>query len=83
MPAPEQSPAITEAKLKAPPRYISVKSTEAAQFGISPINAAISGWKKVLPRSISESLSAPKSSMAKFSASVKTRQKTEKPSAYV
>ena len=60
MPAPEQSPAITEAKLKAPPRYISVKSTEAAQFGISPISAAISGWKKVLPRSISESLSAPK-----------------------
>lgn len=75
MPAPEQSPAITEAKLKAPPRYISVKSTEAAQFGISPINAAISGWKKVLPRSISESLSAPKSSMAKFSASVKTSKK--------
>ncbi len=36
MTAPEQSPAITEAKLKAPPRYISVKSTEAAQFGISP-----------------------------------------------
>lgn len=44
MPAPEQSPAITEAKLKAPPRYISVKSTEAAQFRNKPYKR---GYKRL------------------------------------
>ena len=44
-PAPVESPAIIEPKLKAPSTYNLVSNTDAAQFGISPIILAINGWK--------------------------------------
>ena len=44
-PAPEESPAITEPKLKTPCKYIIVKRTDTAQFGINPKIPAMTGCK--------------------------------------
>ena len=50
IPAPVQSPAITEEKEIAPLRYSCVRITDAAQFGIRPIKAAIqTDTKKSFP----------------------------------
>lgn len=42
-PAEQESPDISEPKVMAPERKLHVSKTEAAQFGIRPISAAING----------------------------------------
>ena len=42
-PAPEQRPAMIEAKEMTPFKYNSVNKTDTAQFGIRPSNAAMNG----------------------------------------
>ena len=44
-PLPAQSPATSEPKLKPPLINSSRRTTDAQQFGMSPIAAATSGWK--------------------------------------
>lgn len=74
IPAPVQSPAITEEKEIAPLRYSCVRITDAAQFGIRPIKAAIAGWNTVSPSIIAEILSIPSMSIHRFKINVNTNR---------
>ena len=74
IPAPVQSPAITEEKEIAPLRYSCVRITDAAQFGIRPIKAAIAGWNTVSPSIIAEILSIPSMSIHRFKINVNTNK---------
>ena len=70
IPAPVHNPAITDANEIAPLIYSCVRITDAAQLGINPINAAITGWNTVSPSIIAEILSIPSTSIHRFKINV-------------
>ena len=70
IPAPEHSPEITDAKDMASFKYSWVSITDAAQFGINPISAAIAGWSSEFPSKTSDSFCIPITSIHRFNAAV-------------